>query len=83
MIKDSLHNKKLDFKTNSKIETCKIMKEGSSEKNQLKKSQQQLISTHVDLAEDEIEKTEGKKTKKTSTNIIIHRVEWSIDMNPK
>ena len=38
IIKDSLHNKKLDFKTNSKIETCEIMKEGSSEKNQLKKS---------------------------------------------
>ena len=64
MIKDSLHNKKLDFKTNSKTETCEIMKEGSSEKNQVKKRQQQLTSTHVDLAEDEIEKTEARKPRK-------------------
>ena len=37
-INDKRQSKKLDFKTNLKIETCEIMKEGSSEKIKLRKA---------------------------------------------
>ena len=71
------------------IETCEI-KKGAQQKASYAKIAAIDINTtrdsgiELEVAEDEIEKTNrGKETKEKSCNIIIHGVEELIDMDPK
>ncbi|MEO0684650.1 MAG: hypothetical protein AAFY76_06270 [Cyanobacteria bacterium J06649_11] len=71
------------------IETCKIKKEAQQKASYAKIAAIDIniprdSGIELEVAEDEIKKTDvGKETKETSRNIIIHGVEELMDMDPK
>ena len=70
------------------IETCEKNKEAQQQASYAKIAAIDINTTRdsgieLEVAEDEIEKTNSKEIKETSLNIIIHGVEELMDMDPK
>jgi len=71
------------------VEACEMKKEAQQKASYAKIAAIDINTTRdsgieLEVAEDEIEKTDkGKETKETSCNIIIHGVEELMDMDPK